>query len=233
MRPVNKGNSPYESIDEYRKALPYLVCTLGEYCSYCGFPISHVPEVEHKAAKAANGSLTDWNNLLLACKYCNTRKGKKSGSVNINEYLWPDVYNTAIAFTYKDGVPEVNEKALNTIDQTGEALRKAKNLFELLKLDVLQHGAEKDKRNRKRNEVYEIAKESLSLWKEFECAKSIKTQITNNAKACGFFSVWMEVFREEPEMLEAFIEAFPGTRKECFDENGHPKYDLMELNNPL
>ena len=25
---------------------------------------------------------------------------------------------------------------------------------------------------------------------------------------------------------------FPGTRKECFDENGHPKYELMESNNP-
>lgn len=137
-----------------------------------------------------------------------------------------------IAFTYKDGVPEVSEEALNTIDQTGEALRKAKTLFELLKLDVLQRGAEKDKRNRKRNEVYEIAQESLRLWKEFDYAKSIKTQITNNAKACGFFSIWMEVFREEPEMLEAFIEVFPGTRKECFDENGHPKYELMESNNP-
>ena len=36
MRPVNKGTSPYTSIQEYRDALPYLEERIGIYCSYCG-----------------------------------------------------------------------------------------------------------------------------------------------------------------------------------------------------
>lgn len=47
MRPVNKGESPYQEIDDYSEALPYLEKQLGAYCSYCEFPIKHVPEVEH------------------------------------------------------------------------------------------------------------------------------------------------------------------------------------------
>lgn len=52
MRPVNKGKSPYQKINDYSEALPYLEKRLGGYCSYCEFPIKHVPEVEHIASKA-------------------------------------------------------------------------------------------------------------------------------------------------------------------------------------
>lgn len=64
MRPVNKGKSPYQKINDYSEALPYLEKRLGGYCSYCEFPIKHVPEVEHIASKANGGDRTDWNNLL-------------------------------------------------------------------------------------------------------------------------------------------------------------------------
>ena len=37
----------------------------------------------------------------------------------------------------------------------------------------------------------------------------------------GFFSVWMTVFHEHPEMLKRFIQAFPGTDPNCFDDEGH------------
>lgn len=74
MRPINKGESPYKKINEYKDALPYLERRIGMYCSYCEFPIPHVPEVEHVVSKSKGGDLTDWNNLNLGCKYCNTRK---------------------------------------------------------------------------------------------------------------------------------------------------------------
>ena len=116
MRPVNKGKSPYQKIDDYSEALPYLEKQLGAYCSYCEFPIKHVPEVEHIASKTNGGDRTDWNNLLLGCKYCNTRKSKTTSPEDVDEYIWPDHDNTALAYTYQNGVPEVNEKKLLEVE---------------------------------------------------------------------------------------------------------------------
>lgn len=78
MRPVNKGTSPYTPIQEYRDALPYLESRIGIYCSYCGAIIDHAPEIEHVVSKSKGGDKTEWKNLLLACKYCNTRKSNKT-----------------------------------------------------------------------------------------------------------------------------------------------------------
>lgn len=100
MRPVNKGTSPYTSIQEYRDALPYLESRIGIYCSYCGAIIDHAPEIEHVVSKSKGGDKTEWKNLLLACKYCNTRKSNKTTSENKNDYLWPDENNTELAYTY-------------------------------------------------------------------------------------------------------------------------------------
>lgn len=101
MRPVNKGESPYEEIADYDEALPYLEERIGLYCSYCEMPVFHVPEVEHVVSKTQGGNRTKWENLLLGCKYCNTRKSNKVTAENENEYLWPDRYNTALAFSYR------------------------------------------------------------------------------------------------------------------------------------
>lgn len=95
---VNKGTSPYTPIQEYRDALPYLESLLGIYCSYCGAIIDHAPEIEHVVSKSKGGDKTEWKNLLLACKYCNTRKSNKTTSENKNDYLWPDENNTELAY---------------------------------------------------------------------------------------------------------------------------------------
>ena len=63
MRPVDKGESPYNTIKKYQDALPYLGEKIGYYCSYCEFPIKHVPEVEHVVSKSKGGDITDWMNL--------------------------------------------------------------------------------------------------------------------------------------------------------------------------
>lgn len=77
MRPVDKGEEPKEKYAKYQDAEKLLEQRIGAYCSFCELPIVHVPEVEHREAKAAGGDLLAWKNLLLSCKYCNTRKGKK------------------------------------------------------------------------------------------------------------------------------------------------------------
>lgn len=234
MRPVNKGDSPYTEIDDYSKALPYLESALGGYCSYCEYPIFHVPEVEHVAAKASGGSKTDWKNLLLGCKYCNTRKGTKVKPTNIDEFLWPDVHNTATAFTYENGVPRINEETLRRVDESGVALEKAKKLFTVLGFDNRPSLGNKDRRIQQRNKAYELALESLEDWKKGKSEypthlEELKRQIVRNAEGHGFFSIWMTVFSEEKELVQALIDAFPGTRTDCFDAEGHPKQELLEI----
>ncbi|SFR87673.1 HNH endonuclease signature motif containing protein [Anaeromicropila populeti] len=88
MRPVNKGKSPYTSIGDYHDAEPFLGSTIGYFCSYCEFPIIHVPEVEHKESKNSGGALTDWDNLLFGCKYCNARKKEKVKKGEHDKWIW-------------------------------------------------------------------------------------------------------------------------------------------------
>ena len=107
MRPINKGNSPYNTIKSYPEALPYLEERIGLYCSYCELPIFHVPEVEHVVSKSRGGNRTEWDNLLLGCKYCNTRKGNAVGPENKETFLWPDENNTALVYSYEDGIATV------------------------------------------------------------------------------------------------------------------------------
>lgn len=233
MRPVNKGESPYITIGDYCEALPYLEDRIGLYCSFCGFPIPHVPEVEHVTAKAEGGDLTAWGNLLLGCKYCNTRKGKKVTPENVEDYLWPDRYNTALAYTYDHGVPAVNASILMTVDPEGSALAKARHLFDLVQLDHIPTAREKDRRFRTRNKAFEVACDSFADYQEGKkndpnSIELLRRIIVRTAIQSGFFSVWMTVFKEEPEVLRALIAAFPGTEKECFDDNGMPKLILVK-----
>lgn len=128
MRPVNKGSSP-----DYHDAEPFLVSTIGYFCSYCEYPISHVPEVEHKESKNSGGTLTDWNNLLLGCKYCNSRKIEKVKKGEHDKWIWPDECNTFLAYTYQGGIPTVNEIYLQSLGKNYET--QAKTLFQDLVLD--------------------------------------------------------------------------------------------------
>jgi hypothetical protein len=48
----------------------------------------------------------------------------------------------------------------------------------------------------------------------------MRKQIVSNAQGRGFFSVWMTVFKDDPDMLNRFINAFPGTCTDCFDVEG-------------
>lgn len=228
MRPVNKGESPYEAIKEYPDALPYLEKAIGLYCSYCEFPIPHVPEVEHISSKSKGGPLTAWSNLLLGCKYCNTRKGKKILPKDVDTYMWPDQDNTALAYSYEGGIPAVNTDGLNAVDPTGSRLAKAEKLFRLMKLDNVPMPGDRDRRFHQRNSVYEIALDSLDNWKSHknctpDLLDSMKKQIIHTALAYGFFSIWMTVFSDEPVILKALIDAFPGTNRDFFDESCHPK----------
>lgn len=235
MRAVNKGDSPYESIKEYQDAIPFQEKRIGLYCSYCEMSIKHVPEVEHKVSKSLGGELTVWENLLLGCKYCNTRKKDKVAPQDKDLYLWPDEDNTAIAYVYEYGYPKVNKECLQELDPTGNLYKKADNTYKVVGLgnDPTKKIGEKDRRFLSRNSTYYKAQTSLKSWKNvreasFLLKEDMKRQILMTATAEGFFSVWLTVFSGEPEICNALIESFPGTRKECYDELGRPKKIVLE-----
>ncbi len=92
-----------------------------------------------------------WDNLLLSCKYCNTRKGTHVRKGDKDKYLWPDEDDTFHAYLYDKNIPRLNEKYLL-------------------------------------------------------------------AQASGFFSVWMDVFKDDEEAKKMLISAFKGTKAEyCLD----------------
>ncbi len=218
MRPVDKGKSPYKSIKDYHDAEPYLTEKIGAYCSYCEFPISHVPEVEHKESKNSGGALTDWNNLLLACKYCNTRKKEYVKKGETNECIWPDMHNTFMAYTYEDGMPKVNKAYLEVIGN--DTLQKAQNLYDAVKLGNIPTAGQKDRRLLKRREALNLAIIAFNNWKDAKnsCLEdAFVDSIVEQAKAIGFFSVWMMIFKDIPKIREALVKGFAGTKKEYFD----------------
>lgn len=222
MRPVDKGESPYRKISHYNDAKPYLRQRIGDYCSYCEFPIWHVPEVEHKESKSTGGALLEWKNLLLSCKYCNTRKGTVIEAGNHDKWLWPDEHNTFLAFRYDHGIPSVNEEFLKTLKN--DSLDKAKNVFCELKLGTIPKVSYDDYRYMKRMEVYNMAQDDLEVWKNHrnDDNEDWLKQMLEKAKLAGFFSVWMNVFQDEEIVRKRLIETFLGTDKNSFNINGEP-----------
>ena len=127
MRPVDKGEKPDIEYKKYGDAKPELIRRIGEYCSYCEFPIVHVPEVEHKEAKSTGGSWLEWDNLLLSCKYCNCRKLVCVAAGEKDLYLWPDEDDTFHVFLYDTEIPKLNKIYL---EKQGESIKeKAENLL--------------------------------------------------------------------------------------------------------
>lgn len=222
MRPIDKGSSPYVKINNYQDAEPYLNDRIGRYCSFCELPIFHVPEVEHREGKKSGGDLTKWENLLYGCKYCNTRKSQKIKVGKAKKWLWPDKDNTFLAYTYYGGDPKINESYLKSISL--EVYEKAQALYEGVGLGFSPKNiTDRDKRWMKRLETLGVAEDSRRTWlkmKASEFKEDELRQIITLAKQMGFFSIWMLVFFDDSEVKNALINAFPGTSKTCFDENG-------------
>lgn len=216
MRPVDKGKAPAVKFKVYQEAEPYLEERLGAYCSFCEFPIKHVPEVEHKEAKSKQGAELEWDNLLLSCKYCNTRKGTVVEKGDKEKYLWPDEDDTFHAFAYNRDIPCLNNSYLNKQDSL--VSQKALNLFNLLKLDNIPLSPrEKDRRYLERNEARNCALESKAGWDKVKASADREiylAQIERLAKATGFFSTWMSVFEDDEEVRDILIHSFKGTKKE-------------------
>ena len=218
MRPVNRGKKPESlQIKKYQDAKPFLIARFGEFCSYCERSCDEKNlHVEHILPKE-NYPIFEktWVNLLLSCNSCNSAKGTKR-IIFSNIYL-PDVDNTFYAFSYlEDGsiIPSLSlsqkqqQSALDTLIFFGLDNNNSRYI------DYLQ---------RQRMEAWMTINDYLEWYQDNQNDSKIKKMILHYYKKIGFFSIWMTIFNDYPDIKNALIDASPSTRDSCcFDTQGNP-----------
>jgi uncharacterized protein (TIGR02646 family) len=219
MRPVDKGINE-TTFTKPQDSKHDLLERLGEYCSYC--ERSTDLAVEHKKAKSKYPELEkEWENFLLGCLNCNSSKGTK----NTDGILFPDAYNTAYAFVYGTGARIQVNPALS--DEEKQSAQRTLAFFGLDKVpppDLSpQDPQRRDDRWLKRLSAWNKAQKTLTTLKKRVNEDTYQEKLDDMldyVKRDGFFSVWMAVFADEPKICQMLIEAFPGTRRSCFDDTG-------------
>lgn len=220
MRPVIRGDVPTDSngiaisFSDYAYARKDLIARLGEYCSYCEMQLDASLAVEHVKPKQPRGAQTvdlalalDWYNFLLACTNCNSTKGDKP--IIVEEYLWPDQDNTFRALVYTEG-GRIN------CHETLE-IERAQRLVSLVGLDKEPDTATaSDRRWLNRREAWDMAEQAKARLARCQIPEMME-QIIDTIKAKGYWSIWMTVFNDQPNMLQRIINAHPGTDEGCFD----------------
>jgi len=227
MRPVIRGDHPVKDdgtavvFKAYAEARSELIKRIGECCSFCEMHLDSSLAVEHVQPKKPPGATTNdvdrelrWDNFLLACTNCNSTKSNTD--VVLDDYLWPDKDNTFLAITYKPG---------GLVEATaGISEKQAQNLIELVGLHKVPTDSEQskeasDRRWNNRREAWDIAtmsKENLAQLDNPIMRKQIVMQIQ------GYWSIWMTIFKDDPDMIERIIDRVAGTAKHCFDaKNGY------------
>jgi uncharacterized protein (TIGR02646 family) len=245
MRPFLKGKSPRENdFERYEDAKEDLIIRIGlgkcgsvslsHYCSYCERRIPTNLSVEHIQPKGGKYGRPDlmnkWDNFLLACVNCNSTK--KDRSVFFDYFFFPDRDNTFDVFVYKsDGTIHVNENkrlviqiiANNTLWLTGLNIELENNNSEDVSVAMC--------RVKQRKEVWEMAEIALGDYLQLRNSERIKNTIVRNMLSVGYFSVWMTVFADYPEMKRMFVESISGTvESKCFNGRGDAVYRHANLN---
>lgn len=216
MRPVDKGKAP-RTYTRYGDALPDLEERLGILCSYCEQMLGVGLAVEHVAPKSLEPDLElDWDNFLIGCPNCNSIKLNQPTTVA--GFLWPDRDNTLRAFEYeKGGFVRVSQHLPDS------AKTKAKALMELVGLD--RHIAQGWPKPARRDRRYQLRERAWALAEALQRKFPVpddedRDLIAQAALTAGFFSVWMQVFQNDPALRVRLIRAFVGTAPACFDKSG-------------
>ena len=214
MRPIDRGPCPMDDrgnpvfFSTYHDAKNDLLRRIGGYCSYCerkGYNL----DIEHVVPKIHCPNLErEWTNFLLACRNCNSRKSDRNRSRY--GYMWPDQDDTEAAFRYSsDGI--VNTSAELSV---GDRAR-AQALLELVGLNHIPRRNRrslqqaKDLRWRQRKETWGKAEQVRQKLEEGNADVDVVIMI---AEASGFWSVWMAVFHDVPQVRHRLRSAFSGTK---------------------
>ena len=220
MRSINKGTVPKKEdgtdkeYTSYGQAKDDLRDRIDSFCSYCEMNIENQPDIEHVSPKSVNPHLeTAWSNFLLACKPCNIIKS------NDNEtrdgYVFPDTNNTSFLYEYSiNGV-----KVKDDLDDQIKVLATA--TFNLVKLNrKVDTSNRSDDRAIARLNSWNKAQEALIDLLELPTDPAM---IRATARSCnGFFSMWLQIFKDYPEVKRNILNNVAGTALDCYDENINP-----------
>lgn len=218
MRPVKKGDAPRVFTD-YAEARDLLIERIGDYCSYCERPCD--PHVEHiqPQSKYPDRAL-DWDNFLLGCIYCNAIKSDNYAGAGA--YHFPDEKNTAYLFVYEEAS---NEVSVNPRIRNPATIAIGESTRTLVGLDRrLDSRGRMDRRWQKRLGAWALAKRAHAR----HCANPPIDErdvavIRDLAMQTGFFSVWLAVFADVPDVRIDLIREFRNTRETCYDlATGNP-----------
>ncbi|WP_299621835.1 HNH endonuclease [Pelagibius sp.] len=207
--------------EEYQDALDDLADQIGLFCSYCEMPIKNAPEVEHVQPKSLEPDLAlEWSNFLLGCKSCNSTKGNTP--VNLKVIAFPDTDNTFRGLSYnRDRIEVSNSLGEDQAALMGRIVRLVKLHRHPHELQPRDRPTRRDRRYKFRGEAWILAEEMKQTYVDSGHDSTIGKLITDKlALEKGFFSIWMTVFSDHPEMLNGFIKSFPGTAQNCFDAEG-------------
>lgn len=236
MRPVQKytiGSTLADGVtivesnySPYTKAHPVLIENLGNYCNYCEAFHTDL-EVEHVVSKNQDSSLkTSWDNFLLSCGRCNGIDNKTNKPVDTNLLYFPHLHNTFFALKYEEGGLVVVNHSL-TPTQQGKALATIK----LLGLDKYpenpdyndrkypQGFSSADQRWEFRRQAWEKADKILAKYENGEIGLQ---NIIDFSTQRGYFSIWMSVFQDHPEVRQGLIDAYKNTAANCFNSATEP-----------
>lgn len=238
MRPVSRGGQPASlEISTYRDALQPLLSaistgtfngmTLGHYCSYCERKLPTNIAIEHIEPKELKPELLNsWSNFLLACVNCNSAKGHKP--VDLNLLYFPDRDNTYLAFEYEEDGRVSPSSSLTS--QQSEIATNTIEFFKLNKYNIEYEEIATDRRSQRLNTLLQ-ARDSLSDYVKSKDQDTLRKAIIKEMLTSGFFSIWMKVFDDYPDIKNDFINAIKGTKESgCFNSEGvaispHPNSD--------
>lgn len=220
MRSIEKGPAPQPSYNPYQTAKRDLITAIGAYCSYCERHIDHMGAIEHVQPKSAVPNLaTKWDNFLLGCVNCNSTKGSKViDDTNITDYVFPDKDDTFALIDY-DPITCMPRPADELSEDISE---KVKKLIALVGLDTPQaHVGTQDyqKMSDVRAECRLRAAQDAENYKQtYLTASEDQKELTlklimDIVKGRGFWSQWMRVMKDVPELVEALWHVLPGTKK--------------------
>ncbi len=223
MRPVDRGERPTTAggqrkvYDDYRQARPDLIGRLGAYCSFCEVRVPVPIDAEHIRHQDNNPTLScEWDNLLLACKNCNSTKGTKvDTAADVAARVWPQTDRTFDVFRYRpEGIVELADiqdlalraRARATADTVGLFRRPGPDGG----LTAQQIERATDRRYQERAEAWRMAEDARADLAKAD-SPELRRWILVSAREKGFWSVWMTVFADDDAMRDALNKMFPGT----------------------
>ncbi len=208
IRPVERGKVPTDTNGQpkqylkYQHARPDLINRIGKYCSYCERYIPVNLAVEHIQNKDDRPDLElEWDNFLLGCTNCNSIKDQTvKDDATQSEYYWPHLDNTFRAFVYREGGMIGINPNLSPSQQA-----KAQRTLELTGLDrypgAKKESTDADDRLHERRDAWNMAQDFKNILSTQPNNFELRKLIVKNAKSNGFWSVWMTVFKDDPDML--------------------------------